>query len=67
MTPKESGDKPGCSLYVYCHDVGALFQQAVAAGAEVNSEPTNMYWGDRVCSLIDPDGYRWEFAAFVGE
>ncbi|GAC1622423.1 MAG: VOC family protein [Nevskia sp.] len=53
-------------LYVYCADVDALVRQARAAGATILSEPADMFWGDRVASLLDPEGYRWAFATHIG-
>lgn len=55
------------SFYVYCADVDALAAQAKSAGAEVISEPEDMFWGDRTVMLKDPDGYQWMFATKVGE
>jgi uncharacterized glyoxalase superfamily protein PhnB len=26
-----------------------------------------MFWGDRMCSLIDTDGYAWQFATNVAD
>jgi len=37
-------------------DVDALFDSAVAAGAEVLQEPTDQDWGPRDCAFRDPSG-----------
>ena len=37
-------------------DVDALFETAVAAGAEVLQEPMNQDWGPRDCAFRDPSG-----------
>ena len=66
-TPASSGVRPSSALYVYCDDVNALFQRATAAGAAVESPPQDMFWGDRVCRLIDPDGHVWQFATNVAD
>jgi uncharacterized glyoxalase superfamily protein PhnB len=50
-------------LFVSCEDVDALFARARAAGAAVAKAPQDMFWGDRMCSLIDPDGHVWNFAS----
>jgi PhnB protein len=55
------------SLYVYCPDIDALYKRAKAAGATVISEPADMFWGDRVATFKDPEGYTWMFATNVGE
>ncbi len=66
-TPAHSGAEPPFNFYVYCPDVDALTDRARNAGAEVLSEPEEMFWGDRMASLRDPDGYLWSFATNVGE
>lgn len=66
-TPAHSGTAPPMGLYIYCEDVDALFQQAKAAGAKVQTEPQDMFWGDRMCTLIDPDGFQWSFATNVAD
>ena len=55
------------SLFVYCEDVDALCKQAQAAGATVAMPPADMFWGDRMCSLIDPDGHTWNFSTHTGK
>jgi uncharacterized glyoxalase superfamily protein PhnB len=66
-SPATTGIRPSNSLYVYCEDVDALFKRATAAGAVVEAAPENMFWGDRACTLVDPDGYRWSFATNVAD
>jgi PhnB protein len=66
-SPATTGVRPSNSLYVYCDDVDALFKRATAAGAVVESAPQDMFWGDRTCTLIDPDGYVWSFATNVAD
>jgi uncharacterized glyoxalase superfamily protein PhnB len=66
-TPAHSGAAPPLDLYVYCDDVDALTVRAREAGAEVLMEPEDMFWGDRMARLRDPDGYLWSFATKVGE
>jgi PhnB protein len=55
------------SLYVYCSDVDTLCKRAKAAGATVVSEPADMFWGDRVATFKDPEGYRWSFATNIAD
>lgn len=57
--PKTSGVMPPVSLYLYTSDVDAFFAHAKANGATINSEPMDTFWGDRMCSLQDPDGHMW--------
>lgn len=64
-TPATSGTPSPMGLYVYCDDVDAVFNRAVAAGAQVVMPPQNMFWGDRMCCVTDPDGHRWSFGTNV--
>jgi PhnB protein len=65
--PITLGVAPPVALYVYNDDVDALFAQAKAAGATVGDPPQDMFYGDRVCKLIDPDGHIWYFATNVAD
>jgi len=64
--PATLGVQSPVSLYVYCDDVDALFARAQAAGARGELPPQDMFWGDRMCKLIDPDGHTWHFATYTG-
>src|SRR5690242_15939740 len=50
-TPITSGVASPVSMYVYCDDVDALFERAVAAGAKAIRPPADMFYGDRVCTV----------------
>lgn len=65
--PASNHVEPAVGLYVYCDEVDALFAQAEAAGAAVLSVPADMFWGDRVARLRDPDGHSWSFATKMRE
>lgn len=65
--PASSGVDQGIGLYVYCPDVDSHHADAAASGAEITMEPDDMFWGDRMYSAKDMDGYRWSFATKVGE
>lgn len=60
------GSESPIGLYIYVDDVDNFCKEAKANGAEVVSEPEDMFWGDRSCRLKDPDGYTWSFATFIG-
>lgn len=62
MSPTTSGAACPVTIYVYCPDVDALAARAAAAGAEVRFGPADVFYGDRICHLVDPDGYSWCFA-----
>jgi uncharacterized glyoxalase superfamily protein PhnB len=51
------------ALYAYVDDVDRQLARARDAGAVVK-EAEDKPWGDRVASVIDPDGHRWILATF---
>ena len=62
--PKALGGSPA-ALWIYVEDCDALFNRAVAAGAEVFGQMgamANQFWGDRSGTFTDPHGYRWTIA-----
>lgn len=50
-------------LYLYVDDPDALFDRAIAAGADVVTPMGDQPWGDRYGCLCDPFGYRWAIAS----
>ena len=66
-TPVALGVAPSLVLYIYCEDVDALYKQAMANGAQSTMPPNDGFWGDRICSLIDPDGHEWMFATNIAD
>lgn len=63
-SPKETGTTTA-SMFMYSEDVDAAIQRAVEAGATVEQEPTDMFWGDRFGSVADPFGHRWAIATHI--
>jgi uncharacterized glyoxalase superfamily protein PhnB len=61
-SPSTTGVTSPVSLYFYVEDVDAAYRRAVDAGAEVWYEPADMHWGDRMATVVDPDGYAWSIA-----
>jgi PhnB protein len=63
--PRAIGGSPA-SLWIYVPDADALFNRAVAAGAQVVPGPMgamgDQFWGDRCGTLTDPHGYQWTIA-----
>ena len=49
-------------IHVYVDDADAVFNQAVAAGAQVKMPLQDMFWGDRYGQITDPFGHRWSVA-----
>ena len=45
-------------IFLYVPDVDAAFDRAVKAGAKSVMAPTDMFWGDRFGSLVDPFGHH---------
>ncbi|HAI12688.1 MAG TPA: hypothetical protein DCM28_13355 [Phycisphaerales bacterium] len=66
-SPVASGVACPMGLYLYCEDVDALYKRALEHGAKSQLEPVEMFWGDRMCTVKDPQGYDWTFATKVGE
>jgi PhnB protein len=63
-SPGALGGSP-MSLWVYVEDCDALFNRAIAAGAQVAGpmgQMADQFWGDRSGTLTDPFGYRWSIA-----
>lgn len=50
------------NMYLYCEDADALYEQAMNNGAKSMEKPHNAFWGDRFCSILDPDDYEWSLA-----
>lgn len=48
-------------MYVRVDDVDTHFQQAKAAGAEIDAEPEDKEYGDRSYGCRDPEGHQWWF------
>ena len=61
LGPQEGRRSP-VVIHVYTDDVDALFERAVAAGAEVSMPLDDTFWGDRYGTLTDPFGHAWSLA-----
>jgi PhnB protein len=66
--PMASTKSPGllggasASITLFVPDCDALYNRAVAAGAEVVSPIADMFWGDRYSTVKDPFGCYWSIA-----
>lgn len=65
--PTKTGSESPINLYLYCQDVDNFYRNATQHGAISLAAPEDMFWGDRMCRLKDPDGYIWCFATFSGQ
>jgi PhnB protein len=54
-------------IYFYVKDVDAAYRRAIAAGCKSATPPADMFWGDRMATVVDPDGHRWTLATNVRE
>lgn len=65
-----SAARVGASPTLQCietDEVDALYEQAVAAGAEVLMPLADQFWGARCATLRDPFGYRWNLTKQIRE
>jgi PhnB protein len=53
------------SLMVYVEDVDAVVQQAIGAGATLEREVEDQFWGDRFGAVTDPFGHVWTIATRI--
>lgn len=53
------------SLYIYVDDVDEHFLNAKGSGAMQITEPVDMFWGDRMYTIQDPEGHHWAFAQHI--
>lgn len=47
------------TIHLHVDDADAMIQRAVAAGATLEREPTDAFYGERSGSVRDPFGHRW--------
>jgi PhnB protein len=62
--PTELGGS-SASLMMYVEDVDAAVQRALDAGASLEMEIADMFWGDRFGAVSDPFGHTWSIATHV--
>jgi len=60
-SPQSLGGATG-GLYLYIEDVDKSFQRALDAGGQLKMPVTDMFWGDRLGSFVDPFGHNWTLA-----
>ena len=53
------------TIHLDLPDVDAAWKRAVQAGAKVEMELADQFWGDRYGSLVDPFGHRWSLATHI--
>jgi uncharacterized glyoxalase superfamily protein PhnB len=54
----------GHGIYLMVNDVDALYDRAVAAGAEPLVPPEFTEWMTRHARVLDPEGVEWTFGSY---
>lgn len=57
-SPEALGGTTG-GIYLSVPDVDAVYEAAIEAGAKEEMAVEDMFWGDRMGSVIDPFGHHW--------
>jgi PhnB protein len=55
------------TLYLTTENVDKLVAQATKLGATLQGPVMDMFWGDRVGNLVDPNGYSWMVGTHIAE
>jgi uncharacterized glyoxalase superfamily protein PhnB len=55
------------TLHLHVDDADALIERAVAAGATLEIEPTDHFYGERSGAIRDPFGHRWTIGHRIEE
>ena len=63
---KTLGASPA-SLYLLVENADQVVAKAVKLGAEAKGPVMDMFWGDRTCTVVDPDGYTWMISTHKSE
>jgi PhnB protein len=63
-SPQTLGGSSG-SLFLYVEDVDQFYERAVHTGAKPTMPPTDMFWGDRYSTFVDPYGHTWGVGTHV--
>jgi PhnB protein len=59
--PLEPGRSP-ITLHVYSKNVDGLWKRAVEAGAKIDMQLGNMFWGERYGQFTDPFYHSWSLS-----
>ena len=55
------------TLYLLVENVDKTVAKAVKLGAKLQGPVSDMFWGDRCGSLVDPEGYTWYIATHIAD
>ena len=67
LTPAQVGVQQGIGLYLYIPNIEDHYDHAKSCGAIILSELLDTFWGDRIYTAKDLDGYLWTFAQRTSE
>lgn len=62
--PRALGGTP-VTIHLHVDDADAVIQRAVAAGAQLEMEPKDQFYGERSGSIRDPFGHRWNIGHHI--
>ena len=65
VAPEPGNTTATFALNLYVPDVDATVTAARAAGAVIQREPEDQFYGSRLAVLVDPFGLRWMLATHV--
>jgi len=65
MISEEDVEPAGAIMATYWPDVDAVWERAVAAGAEVIYPLEDQFYGDRAGRIRDPSGHQWMLAQHI--
>lgn len=57
-TPESLGGSP-VTFHIHTDNADAVWEKAIAAGAQVTMPIADQFWGDRYGQLRDPFGHKW--------
>ena len=63
---KTIGASPA-TLYLLTENADKVVAKAVKLGAAPKGPMMDMFWGDRVGTVVDPEGYTWMIATHIAE
>ncbi|HLN04059.1 MAG TPA: VOC family protein [Bryobacteraceae bacterium] len=63
---KTMGGSPA-TLYIYAENADKVTAKAIKLGATAQGPVSDMFWGDRCGTIIDPEGYMWMIATHKAE
>lgn len=55
----QAGTVLGASIHLHVDDCDALAARAVECGATLQTPPTDQFYGERSCRVVDPFGHQW--------